>query len=228
MAEAEQSPQQKSHKTSSHDTHAHHVEEVGNAIDSSWIAAPFGLFILLGMLAYSVKGYYEKSQDTGVDEEAIPRLAHVVWEIQGWRRSNYLAAGVMLVTFSMLVLGMMWYRRVRAERAGRHENIYWGLSAASVVCLVFFILYRRRMRNIRSVRDQMKFVAKNPSKARLYVTWGLIVTLLIGLIWYRRRIHARRLAKKQEKLMRIRSNADHQTVVSKATTPGRHQRHRRL
>ncbi len=218
------SPSPGSHQSPSHEgsevhgSHIHHVEHVGSVLDKSAIVGPIGFLLLLGTLVYTFKEWYLKTQATE-DQQAIPRLAHAVEEVQGWRRANYLAAGVMLATFAMIVLGMMWYRRVRAERAGYHESVYWGMSGASLLCLVFFILWRRKMRRHDAIKRQMKLLGKKSSKTKIMVTWGFILVILIGLIWYRRSVHLRRLAKKNEKLKLAVDKPEHQTVVSNPGKP---------
>ncbi len=192
-------------------SHIHQVEHVGAALDKSAIVGPLAFLLLLGAVLYTFTEYYRSSQNA-LSEKEVPKLTHVVDEVQGWRRMNYVAAAVMLLMFAVIVVGMMWYRRVRAERARQLDSVYWGLCLSSLASVPIFVLYRRRRRRQDEVRRQMKALAKNPPKTRLFVIWGAILLLVSGLVWYRRRAHARHLARKKDR-MKIQTRPGHQTVV---------------
>ncbi len=163
----------------------------------------FGLCAVLVLIFGTVVVFTETFKKKPTSEQAeVPRLAHAVQEVQGWRRGNYIAAAIMVAMFALILFALMGYRRVRAERARQMDTVYWGLTISSFVALVLFILYRRRERKRSAMRKQMKMLSKNPPKQKILIVWGLFALIVIGLLWYRRRLHARRLERKKKKKLK--------------------------
>ncbi len=133
-----------------------------------------------------------------VGETDVPRLAHVVEEIQPWKEANYIAAGVMLMTFFAMVLGMITYRRVRAQRARQLDPTFWFLCAMSVLSGILFVLYRMRERKRHRARQAVRGMT-TPSRISEVALFASLLLLMVGLLLYRRYTHSLHVAARRRR-----------------------------
>ena len=186
------------------------VDQVGGALDSAMdegVSVPqsnrgviFGIMFLLclGSLVYISLENYKKRQSR-VEQEDLPRLAHAVQEVQGWRGANVIALLVMLATGMAIILALSTYRKARVERARKHESTFWFLCGTALLCGVTYLLHRYKERRRGALRREFRRVARSPNLVRRYAIGATIIVMLAALIWYRRNAHKIHLARKKRK-----------------------------
>ncbi len=116
----------------------------------------------------------------------LPRLVHVVEEVQPWGKGNFVAAGIMTLTGAGIILGLISYRRVRAERAAQLDATFWLLCVMSITSGVFYTVYRMRQRRRAAARRALRNVLRNPSRLKEIIVYSSLAVLVVGLILYRR------------------------------------------
>ncbi len=197
-------------KSSETHTSSSFVEVAGSAIDSAMgeadetkeknpnraILVAVVVTVLLGGLTYLFIDWYRK-KELRIEAADVPRLVHVVQEVQGWRKVNYISAFIMFLTGAAVMLAAVFYRRYRAEKARRHDGVFWFMSTSSILSGVLFVLYRIRARRRKALRKALEYAARHPSRLKHKIVGALLFFLVFGLLWYRRRIHALHIKKKK-------------------------------
>ncbi len=175
------------------------------------------LVVLFGGLTYVFTDWYRK-KELRIESQDTPHLAHAVNEVQGWRRANMLAVFIMFITGAGVMLGAVFYRRFRAERARTLDGTYWFLATMSIVSGFLYFIYRIRQRRRKALRKAMEYAAKNPSRLKHKIIGGLLIILIIGLLWYRRRMHALRVKRKKAHiLLKKEKDVQNQEVIPQET-----------
>ena len=219
---ASQGPPSPSEKSSEVHTSKGGVEGICNAIDSAVElsreqtgsqpsqtsgsrAAIFVVFVLsmLGGVTYMFVDWYRK-RELKLEAMETPRLVHAVDEVQGWRKANYIAVVIMAFTGAGVMLAAVFFRRYRAEKARNLDSTYWGLAISSIFTLGLYILYRIRQRRRKALRKALEYAAKHPSRLKHKIIGALLVIFTVGLLWYRRRVHALHIKRKKTHMESIR------------------------
>ena len=212
------------------------VEDVASALDSMmdgeqdpdtkasanrYAARALVLIVCLGAFTWMATDYWTK-KEAQLQESELPRLAHRVDEFQGWRRPNLVGFVIMTFFGAGVVMIIGYYRRVRAEKARRHDSVFWFLSSSSLLSLAVFILYRRRERRRSAARKAMKYAARHPSRIKHYFVGTCLVLIVLGLLYYRRRMHAKHMAKRKIKAIKQEDVAEIMPANEAAPTTGAH------
>ncbi len=218
-----------SSSSSSSESSRDKVDEVGDAVDDvmdedeareqqsqSGFSIPILPTILcLGVLV-SLHYHFAHKEARLLATYHGPRLAHVVNEVQGFRKVNLIGLGVMVLTGTGLLGTMVLYRRQRVQLARRHDAVFWMLSSWSLALGVVFTLQRwRRRRQLALARSYRQFW-RTPEKILTYLTFSLPVIPLACfafLLWYRRQQHLRHLQRKHERKMKNRDEVENVEVI---------------
>ncbi len=163
------------------------------------------IVILFGGLTYLFVDWYRR-KELRIEAQDVPRLAHVVNELQGWRKVNIISFFIMFLTGAAVMLSAVFYRRFRAEKARRHDGVFWTLSSMSILSGFLFILYSIRRRRRKALRKAMEYAAKHPSRLKHKILAVLLFVVVVGLLWYRRRIHRMHVQKKKAHIEAKRRN----------------------
>ena len=149
--------------------------------------------ILVGCLAIGCVKYLSEEERLIKDPtQNMPRLAHVVSEVQGTRRINLIGGAVMTLTGIGGLLTMMVYRHIRKEKARVHDSMFWFLAMMSLFSGCLFILWRWRRRKHDAVRNALHDIARTAAqrnKSLALAMPAVSVLLVLYLLYLRRQSH---------------------------------------
>jgi len=179
------------------------ADVAGNVIDQAMDdprqlgSSNLGIYFMAGVVFLAIGVGFHTYQEMHSHAMKPPKLAHVVQEYQGWRKPNMLAFGVTVVMGLIIVGSLNVYRRMRAERARGLDSTYWGLVTFTGFMFVAWIFKRKRARERNALMRAMKAAGKNQTYLKEKLIFAAVVLLSSWLLWYRRKMHLRHLAKKK-------------------------------